>query len=59
LSPPGAPDTPTPPMATLPTRMGTPPPMPTVSGIRRSGALAGFYNAFMKSSEVWLRVRAV
>src|ERR1700754_1445610 len=59
FSPPGAPETPTPPIGSLPARIGTPPPTPTTLGIWRMKALAGSSSSFMVCSEVWLRVRAV
>src|SRR4051812_38118085 len=59
FSPPGAPETPTPPIGSLPARIGTPPPTPTTLGIWRRKALAGSSISFMVCSEVWLRVRAV
>src|SRR5579864_7119760 len=59
FSPPGAPDTPTAPITSVPARIGTPPPTPTRPGICLKGALAGSSSSFMVCSEVWLRMRAV
>src|SRR5262249_41566443 len=59
FSPPGAPETPTAPITSLPTLIGTPPPTATTFGICFRKAFSGLSVRFLNSSEVWPRVRAV
>ena len=59
LSPPGALETPTAPMASFPTLIGTPPPTAITFGICFRKAFSGLSVRFLNSSEVWPRVRAV